>query len=168
MAVVFCDTETTGLDPTRHEVWEIAVIEEDGTEYSWAMWPDLSVADPNALRINRFYERAANLEWAEHSGVAADVARLTAGAHLVGAVPSFDAGFLDPFLRRFGYCGAWHYHVVCAETLVAGRLQLPPPWDSQDLSRQMGVDPDQFERHTALGDARWAKALYDAVMGAEK
>jgi hypothetical protein len=28
----------------------------------------------------------------------------------------------------------------------------------------MGVDPALFDRHTAMGGARWAKAIYDAVM----
>lgn len=31
--------------------------------------------------------------------------------------------------------------------------------------RAVGVDPDRFEKHTAIGDARWAKACYEAVMG---
>jgi hypothetical protein len=39
-----------------------------------------------------------------------------------------------------------------------------PPWDSDELSLAVGVDPEQFDRHTALGDAKWAKALYEAVM----
>lgn len=26
-------------------------------------------------------------------------------------------------------------------------------------------DPVVFDRHTALGDSRWAKAIYEAVMG---
>jgi hypothetical protein len=40
-----------------------------------------------------------------------------------------------------------------------------PPWKSADLSRAVGVNPEDFEKHTALGDARWAKAIYEAVMG---
>lgn len=40
-----------------------------------------------------------------------------------------------------------------------------PPWKSDALSRAVGVDPEQFDRHTALGDAYWAKAIYEAVMG---
>lgn len=40
------------------------------------------------------------------------------------------------------------------------------PWTSERLSRAVGVDPPgPDERHTGLGDARWAKAIYDAVMG---
>jgi hypothetical protein len=41
-----------------------------------------------------------------------------------------------------------------------------PPWRSEELSRAVGVDPPEAaERHTALGDARWAMRLYDVVMG---
>ncbi len=39
-----------------------------------------------------------------------------------------------------------------------------PPWDSNKLSLAVGVDPDDFDRHTALGDARWAKAIYERVI----
>lgn len=41
---------------------------------------------------------------------------------------------------------------------------LLPPWDSNDLSRAVGVDPDLFKRHTAMGDALWAAAIYERVM----
>jgi hypothetical protein len=34
---------------------------------------------------------------------------------------------------------------------------------SDDLSRAVGVDPDDYYRHTALGDCRWMRDLYDAV-----
>lgn len=35
-------------------------------------------------------------------------------------------------------------------------------------NRAVGVDPDDFDRHTALGDARWARAIYDAITGGPK
>jgi hypothetical protein len=41
------------------------------------------------------------------------------------------------------------------------------PWDSDDLSRACGVQPPAEEdRHTALGDARWVKRLYEAITAA--
>ena len=47
----------------------------------------------------------------------------------------------------------------------AGGTPLPPPWHVDDLSRACGVDPARpEERHTALGDARWAMRLYDAIV----
>jgi len=45
------------------------------------------------------------------------------------------------------------------------RADFGPPWDSDEISRALGVEPPTDERHTAMGDARWARAIYDAVMG---
>ncbi len=44
-------------------------------------------------------------------------------------------------------------------------LEAGLPWSSDALSRAIGVDPDQFERHTAPGDVAWVKAVYDVVTG---
>lgn len=54
--------------------------------------------------------------------------------------------------------------------LVGGKgwLDGPPPlpWDSRALSLYVGVNPDDFKpAHSALTDARWAKACFEAVMG---
>ena len=43
-----------------------------------------------------------------------------------------------------------------------------PPWSSDGLSSAVGVDPEQFERHTAMGDVRWVMAQWDAVMGGNR
>lgn len=105
--------------------------------------------------------------------------------HVVGAVPSFDTTRLELLLRRHGYLRPpWHHHIQDAETLAIGWLhgaraalldegyasnRAPsappgPPWHSEDLSRAIGVDPDQYEQHTAMGDVRWAMAIWDRVM----
>ena len=49
---------------------------------------------------------------------------------------------------------------------LAGRGEpLPPlPWNSDNLSRMVGVDPDRFDRHTAMGDALWTQAIYDRIV----
>ncbi|WP_267595512.1 hypothetical protein [Carbonactinospora thermoautotrophica] len=40
------------------------------------------------------------------------------------------------------------------------------PWRSDELSIACEVEPAPPEdRHTALGDARWARDLYDAITG---
>lgn len=167
--VVFVDTETTGLDPEVHELWEIALI-VDGTEHEFRLKPQhLRRAAPDALRITGFYTRVADAGGAAEffsqgarGSIAWDVARLTAGRHLVAAVPSFDARFLADFLDAEGYAPAWHYHLVDIEALTAGRLGLEPPWDSSELATALGV-PRLDGKHTALGDARWAKAMYEAA-----
>jgi DNA polymerase III epsilon subunit-like protein len=174
MGVVFLDTETTGLDPDRHEIWELAFILGIGQEYEFRFRPDLAVADPMALRIGRFYERSPRSSdpftkdergyWSDPRQAASTVAQRLDGQHLVGAAPSFDAAFLGPWLRRHGQAATWHYHLVDVEALAAGKLGWGPPWNSDELSKAIGVDPSLFDRHTALGDARWAKAVYEAVV----
>ena len=181
--LVFLDTETTGLDPSRHAVWEVAIIREpalngSGTEgWSRLLQVDLSTADPGALRINDFYGRyfhgrypfdldvpGARSKIESPDEAARKIAYWTAGAHLVGMVPSFDAAFLERLLRRHGYAPAWHYHLVDVEAMVAGKLGLNPPWRSDELSRAEGVQPSDFARHTAMGDVEWCRAIYRALM----
>lgn len=123
-------------------------------------------------------------------GFADEFAHLTCGAILIGAVPSFDERRLYDLLRRYGQCPMWHYRPIDVETLIAGYLigqfsevseeeqiaplkrdalmAASPPWDSEALSIAVGVDPREFDRHSALGDARWAEAMYQSVVfGAE-
>jgi hypothetical protein len=186
--LVFLDTETTGTDPERHHVFEVAMIRPGppgAPDEAWNLWIEgvsLATADPAALRINHFYEREPDYALVKGIGVGSTVpptgeltvvrpgtaarivAKVTSGCHIVGAVPSFDATFLTALLRLEGLVPAWHYHLCDVEALVAGYLRIEPPWKSYDLYRAVGVDPDIYEQHTALGDARMARDVYRAVM----
>jgi hypothetical protein len=72
-------------------------------------------------------------------------------------------------------CPSWHYHLIDVEALAVGYLAgrgsadlFHPsalPWKSDDLSAALGITVRDEDRHTALGDAKWARAIYDAVMG---
>lgn len=253
--LVFVDCETTGLDPDRHEIWEVACIvrelpDEEGKadgalegEYVWQLPVDVARADVIALNIGRFHERrwgssdvpsieqdvCAKGRWEDIAPMLAEpdapnysrpkvvndldrwatlFARLTWGAHLVGAVVSFDADRLDRLLRRHGQLGGWHYHLIDVEAYAAGyiagrargialtalsdpqaarardagvgdvhgigsyagalsgaKIGASHPWSSEELSTMLGVDPNKFDRHSALGDARWAEAMYDKIVG---
>lgn len=178
MKLAFVDCETTGLTPDVHELWEVAVItrDDDGAEHEvvWELPVAIINADPTALRIGGYWQRATlpfNAQYARSrnnvtrtvSAVAVEVAGLLAGAHIVGVVPAFDAAFLRRWLRRHRLVESWHYHLVTVEAMAAATLGMQPPWNSEELSLALGVDPTDYERHTALGDARWAQALYDAV-----
>ena len=48
---------------------------------------------------------------------------------------------------------------------LAGRGEpLPPlPWNSDDLSRAIGINPDDYRRHEAMADVEWARDIYDRV-----
>lgn len=163
MTVAFVDIETTGLDATRHEPWEVAILSARG-DLVVQLPIDLSVADPAALRLNRYYERRSS----KMPGVktsAKQIAELLAGAQLVGINPWFDAAFLDRFLRANGQAPAWHYRLICAKTLAAGYLGLELPWDTERLANGLGIDLRQFDQHTAVSDAYLAKALFESCYG---
>lgn len=49
------------------------------------------------------------------------------------------------------------------EQMTFGNRFSGPPWGSEDVSRALGIDPDDFARHTAMGDVLWAMAIYDAA-----
>jgi len=177
--IVFLDTETTGLDAAQHDVWEIAaILRQDGadTEHHWMLKPDLSNADPDALRINGFWARTVGVTYEEDKAVAESVTMLLADAVVIGSNPGFDKEFLAPFLRGEGFCWAAHYRPLDVVTLAAGFLRgldeahkepstFTPRVSAHEVSRAVGVDPDDYDRHTALGDARWVRDLYDAVTG---
>ena len=157
-----------------------------------ANYLDLGNADPMALKIGRFYERHPQyrLDRPARDGATEteyDALRLveahTRGAHLVGAVVNFDAEVLGNRMRAHGICPSWHYHLIDVEALAIGYLSgssafgkspsgdlahkvhqlIAPPWKSDDLSAALGITVSEDERHTALGDAKWAMRIYDAV-----
>lgn len=227
--ICFLDLETTGLDSDRHQIWEIGLIVREikspteagleipgpDEEYLWRIEPDLTLADPNGLRIGRYYERTDEMQrsrmpgvrnladlkpqqhqiWSDPHTVAAALARILDGSHIVGAVPSFDAEFLKRFLPAHGQAYTAHYHLIDVEALAVGfvhgvmrqtsdelaRSALPHdavdevptlitnlPWNSNSLSSAVGINPEVYERHTALGDARWARDQFDAITGHRK
>jgi len=188
----------------------------DEVEHQFYVELDLSTANSFALNVGHFWDRhpagrhysgkthnmavpfdnsALRNEWdltgqyLTHRAAAERIARLTHGAHIVGAIPSFDTITLEPLLWAHQLIPMWHYHIVDVEALAVGYMQgrlkqwmedhpdadgdwkwqqerLAPPWKSETLSTLLDIEPPtDAERHTALGDARWAKRIYDTVMG---
>lgn len=170
--VVFLDCETISLQRDHRHLWEIGIIFH--TEIGWVeksfMLDDvpLGEADAIALDIGGFHTRYTDL--VKRQMVAQFISSITWGKHLVGAVPSFDELRLWDFLKAHGQCPGWHYHLIDVEALAIGYLagrhyeQVRPPWKSEQLTQALGIIVPEEDKHTALGDARWAKAIYERVM----
>lgn len=176
--VAYVDTETLGLNPVQHPIWETAII-IDNVEHCWQTIvspTDIDRADPVALTINRFHDRYNRDLALTAVESAVKVESLLAGRHIVGAVPSFDEQRLrrlcDYALRHGlppeGCRYPWHYHLIDVEALMLGFLcgqgrKIVLPWKSHDLSLACGVENLLADEHTALGDARWVRHVYERI-----
>lgn len=128
--LIALDTETTGLDPATCEVWEIGAVDLDtGDEFEWRLRPsDYAVATmhPRAAEVNRFHERTEHPDWRWHDNPKAALAELHGlldGAHVIGAVPDFDARFLGATYARWSMVPPrWHYHLIDVESVAVGFL----------------------------------------------
>ncbi|WP_345485991.1 hypothetical protein, partial [Planotetraspora phitsanulokensis] len=119
--------------------------------------------------------------------VAAALARTLNGATIVANNPAFDRKHLDAFLRSHGQILTAHHRMIDVRALaigyVIGRLRgraladefepetapyvndwLDGTTDHLDW-RALGVHQSIDDRHTALGDARLVRDVYDAVYG---
>ena len=177
MTIVFLDTETTSLRHDRR-AWEIGLVVREPNiidrDYSWFVSEgdlDMGNADLMSLKIGKFYDRHPDSQpGTGHAAIRSEwdvlhrVELFTRGATIVGAVPNFDTEVLGNRMRANGICPSWHYHLIDIETLAAGSLRLAPPWDFDSLLAKFGLTYDESSRHTALGDARMVRDLYDAVL----
>lgn len=156
--LVFLDTETTGLDPALHEVWEIAWAINDGPIQSGIVTHSIQTADPKALELNGYWTRG----FCEGSVESADVTlrEILTGATIVGANPAFDTAFLR---ARWGVA-PWHHRLIDVESMALTVLGYERPKGLHALAtdlRDRGHDiptPD----HTAAADVATTRAVYDA------
>jgi DNA polymerase III epsilon subunit-like protein len=188
--LISVDCETTGLDPLRHEVWEIALVPvcrypddpdevaDTGPERLYQLPVNLNAAEPDALKIGGYNDRAMGVQpgrayrWKPESGTtyedipilgaALEIQQALDGATLLGMSVHFDAGFIHEFLRK-----------------VLGR-STSPPWHHRflDLGSYAGGAEragrsfasltladriPNLNAHSALDDARWNTEVYHAI-----
>lgn len=194
MATIFLDTETTGLNPDDLAYWQDLDSNDDIWEFAAIKRGDglMPTVERLHLFIEHDYDKALRLpepfltdyqqrlDWNQMVSrqrarelIGAFMEKDASGRHqLIGAVPDFDTAGLRSLLQITRSKSPWHYHITDVETLIVGFLagrgfHVPFPYNSDDLSRMIGVDPGLFDRHTAMGDVLWTIANYDAVTQAK-
>lgn len=182
--IVFIDSETTGVGPTA-QPWEIGLIvrsDHGDDEFRYLLPVNPAEADPYALDVGGFWERHPDHargvtpagEVSDPPVVAKEVGQLTHRAILVGVNNGYDMNLLDRWMRQHGTQPTWDYHPYDMEAVSVGWLLgqgIAPQataagvaWRSHQLSEACGVPvPAATDRHTALGDARWARDWFDAL-----
>ena len=170
--LLFVDTETTGLDPSRHELLEVAAIRTspDGltiiSKYEAKLKPlHLETAEPKALQVNGYSAE----EWADDKCVSPvrvvdALQKMAGGTVLVGQNVSFDEGFLSPLFISTGLNPPWGYHRVDTVSL-AWPLFVHTGLEGLSLSKLcafLGVA--QMPTHRAAADVEACRQVYLKLM----
>jgi DNA polymerase-3 subunit epsilon len=127
--VCIIDVESSGLQPALHEVVESSFWRLDtGARDTFIPPHTLINADPEALAINRYWERGLDdqTQW-DHDGsqLRSFHAALT-GCLIVGSNPGFDVDFLTPlFVRSDLSLAPFAYRPLDIGTYAAGVLGRP-------------------------------------------
>jgi len=162
MTLVYLDTETTGLDPERHHVWEIAWALDDGPILSTLVPHTLAGADPKALELNGYYERITEThEFRKVVTAEGDLRNILEGATVVGSNPAFDTAFLR---HRWGVA-PWHHRLLDVAAYGMGVLNRNRPEGLASVAgylRQEGHDIPEPD-HTAAGDVACLRATFKAL-----
>lgn len=165
--IVFVDIETTGLDPDRHQLWELAAVHLDGRTV-YGRWPvNLDNADGKALAMGVYYRRTATVPddiWIRDypRRVAVLLATLTSDTIIAGASPQFDVRFLGPWLKGHGTPPAWSHRLLDVCTYAAGAWGLPAPRSLSATLADAAIDHDS-RAHTAMYDALQARRLWTQI-----
>jgi len=162
------DVETTGLDRTRHVPVEVAAVNlKTGREIYFVPFVTseaLGNADPEALRIHRYYERALyrdKLAKTPTLNCYHDLFGVLEGNTLGGANARFDADMLIAGYENVRGADTatsrrepWRYRVSDLSAYTAGVFALDPAKipGLAACCELLGVT--NSAEHTALGDAR--------------
>lgn len=160
--LVFLDCETTGLDPARHEVWEVAFALEGGPIETVLLPHSLRTADPQALELNG-YSRRFPYGNVPDGGPMADLLLrdVLAGATIVGSNPAFDTAMLR---ARWG-CAPWHHRLVAVESMALQAFGWEFPRGLADVRTacvEAGFDVPEPD-HSAAGDVATLRAVHTAL-----
>ena len=169
MRLAFIDTETTGLDPNKAAILEIAIIRvEEGVEvdrYHTFVKPtkeEMVNANPKALTINGYdpekWEDAPSIE-----EVAGRVVAILGNCTLVGHNVSFDESMVKAVFLRHGINKKIPYHKIDTVTLVFEHLfPIGLKRASLDSVRDF-LGWDKKNAHTALKDTEDVMGLYNTL-----
>ena len=178
--LAFIDTETTGTDPNRHEIIELAVIiakqvprEGKGPkleiieECEWKIkmeYPDR--AEEQALRVNGYNET----DWMfaiDRKKAMQEFAKKTESCSFVSHNVVFDYNFVMKAFEETGVDSRMHYAKIDTISLAFARLYDAPQADKFSLRALCELlKVENTKAHTALADTRALVAVYRKLMNA--
>jgi hypothetical protein len=169
--LVYLDCETTSLDKLRADVLEAAWAKEDGPVRTIDFPHTLHGADPEALRINRYFERNLDVMCTDNmmqTGIPSHRQKTftlfkldLAGATIVAENYGFDTAML---LRKLGY-EPWHYRPIELSSIAMVVFGLDRPESLHKTAKRLrdwGYTIPMAD-HSARADVECLRACYKAL-----
>jgi DNA polymerase III epsilon subunit-like protein len=178
--LAFIDTETTGTDPEKHEIIELACIiarqvERPGKgpaleiieECEWKIKPQhIETAEEEALRVNGYNE----VDWmfaVDRAKAMEEFAKKTQSAAFVSHNLVFDYAFVQRAFEETGVESRMHYAKLDTISMAFARLYDAPQADKFSLRALCELlKVENSKAHTALADTKALVACYRKMMGA--
>jgi DNA polymerase III subunit epsilon len=169
--LAFVDVETTGLDPSQHEIIEICVVREnaDGetrTFYTKIHPEHLDRADPEALRVNGYSDELWRSSPGASEPLVGELRDILRDTVVVGHNVEFDLAFIKPLWESFytDYPSRWIK--IDTTTLVHEHL-MPCGLKSYRLvAVREFLGWSLLDAHTADRDVSDTRRLYHLLMRA--
>lgn len=178
--LAFIDTETTGTDPNKHEIIELAVIivrqvarEGKGPkieiieECEWKIKPKhIELAEEEALRVNGYNE----VDWmfaVDREKAMEEFAKKTQSCTFVSHNLVFDYGFVMKAFEETGVESRMHYGKLDTISIAFARLYDAPLADRFSLRALCELlKVENTKAHTALADTKALVEVYKKLMSA--
>lgn len=176
--LAFIDTETSGLDPDKHEIIELAVviakqIDRPGkgpkieiiAEKDWKIkMKHRENAEEQALRVNGYNE----VDWmfaVDLEAALREFVKLTEGATFVSHNLTFDFGFIDKAFKKTGVEHKMHYAKLDTISIAFARLYDIPQATAFSLKALAALFKIENKKaHTALADTLTLVEIYKKLM----
>jgi len=162
MKIAIVDIETTGLDPTKHEIIEIGCVIFNDRGFEITDWLDVKVrpkhietADPIALQVNGYNEE----EWKDAIGLGEAMSRLMEKAE-DAVFCSYPVVFDYPFIQQIGVEESFSHYKLCLFSMVYSRFG--KPLSMKDACERFDIQPEP-KVHRAMNGAMCEYNLYRAL-----
>lgn len=156
------DIETTGGQPSKDRITEIAIILHDGRsiikEFSSLVNPFCNIPY-NIVRITGITNEMVKDAPAFHE-IAKEIVEITDGAVFVAHSVNFDYGFVKAAFAELGY--NYQRKTLCTVRLSRSTFGGLPSYSLGNLCQSLGIEIT--DRHRALGDAKATAILFDRIL----
>jgi DNA polymerase III subunit epsilon len=167
--VAFFDTETTGLDPDKHDIIEFAVTYLDGETVSHRVKPmNIEDADPRALQVNGYTE-AAWVDAMAPGEAARLIPNLLNYCVVVGHNIQYDLGMVRGLFRKVEMAEPRFFGFPAVDTMGLACFLLTPHGLNRlglkDVCEFLGIDPED-QVHRAAAGAQKCGEVYKRLLAA--